>query len=146
MVLQFDHTGIVVQDLETMTDFYVKTLGLVVEREVDAVAPPSGDHTGFPGARRTLRFVGIENNHRIELVKYHNPESDAGYLRKNQFGAMHICFLVEDMMKVHADLTAKGIEFVTDPIMTETPDGTRGIVYLQDPEGNWLEFIQPPNS
>ena len=40
MVMRFDHTGIVVQDLEKITDFYVKTLGLVVEREVDAVAPP----------------------------------------------------------------------------------------------------------
>ncbi|MFP6679892.1 MAG: VOC family protein [Dehalococcoidia bacterium] len=144
MVMQFDHTGIVVQDLEVMTDFYVGTLGLVVEREVDAVAPPSGDHTGFPGARRTLRFVGIENNHRIELVAYHNPAGEAGYLRKNQFGAMHICFLVEDMQSIFDDLTGKGLQFVTDPIFTKTDEGTRGIVYLQDPEGNWLEFIQPP--
>ena len=144
MVMQFDHTGIVVQDLEVMTDFYVGTLGLVVEREVDAVAPPSGDHTGFPGARRTLRFVGIENNHRIELVAYHNPAGEAGYLRKNQFGAMHICFLVEDMQSIFDDLTGKGLQFVTVPIFTKTDEGTRGIVYLQDPEGNWLEFIQPP--
>jgi catechol 2,3-dioxygenase-like lactoylglutathione lyase family enzyme len=144
MVMQFDHTGIVVQDLEAITEFYVKTLGLVVEREVDAVAPPSGDHTGFPGARRTLRFVGIENNHRIELVKYHNPPGEDGYLRKNQFGAMHICFLVEDLRMVFDDLTSKGIKFVTDPIFHDTPEGRRGIIYLQDPEGNWLEFIQPP--
>ena len=105
MVMNFDHTGIVVQDLEKITDFYVKVLGLKVEHEVDAVAPPEGDHTGFPGARRTLRFVGIENNHRIELVKYHNPPGEEGYLRKNQFGAMHICFHVEDLQTIFDDLT-----------------------------------------
>ncbi|MDA1258702.1 MAG: VOC family protein [Chloroflexi bacterium] len=144
MVMQFDHTGIVVQDLEKITDFYVNTLGLVVQREVDAVAPPEGDHTGFPSARRTLRFVGIENNHRIELVKYHNPPGEDGYLRKNQHGAMHICFLVEDLQTTYDNLVAKGINFVTEPIFHDTPEGRRGIIYLQDPEGNWLEFIQPP--
>ena len=118
--------------------------GLGVEREIDAVAPPEGDHTGFPGARRTLRFIGIEDNHRIELVKYHNPPGEDGYLRKNQHGAMHICFLVEDLQTIFDDLTEKGIKFVTDPIFHDTPEGRRGIIYLQDPEGNWLEFIQPP--
>lgn len=144
MVMRFDHTGIVVQDLEKITDFYVNVLGLVVEREIDAVAPPEGDHTGFPGARRTLRFIGIEDNHRIELVKFHNPPGEDGYLRKNQHGAMHICFLVEDLQTIFDDLTEKGIKFVTDPIFHDTPEGRRGIIYLQDPEGNWLEFIQPP--
>ena len=42
MVMNFDHTGIVVQDLEKITDFYVNVLGLVVEREIDSVAGPDG--------------------------------------------------------------------------------------------------------
>jgi hypothetical protein len=35
------------------------------------------------------------------------------------------------------------VRFVTDPIFRELPGGGRfGICYAQDPEGNYLEFIQ----
>ncbi len=143
MVSSFNHTGLVVQDLEKMTEFYVGVLGLKVLREVDSVAPPQGDHTGVPGAHRTLRFVGFDDDHQIELVHYIDPPAGEGYLDKHQFGAMHICFNVDDLAALHKDLSARGIKFVTDPIFRELPNGaTMGIVYAQDPESNWLEFIQ----
>jgi len=101
------------------------------------------NHTGIAGSRRTLVFVGFEEGHRIELVKYHEPVSagrDDDMIRK---GTNHICFNVDDIEKLYADLTAKGIEFVTDPILSYRDDGTRhGTVYARDPEGNWLEFIE----
>ena len=143
MVSSFNHTGLVVQDLEKMTEFYVGVLGLKVLREVDSVAPPHGDHTGVPGAHRTLRFVGFDSDHQIELVHYIDPPAGEGYLDKHQLGAMHICFNVGDLAALHRDLSARGIKFVTDPIFRELPDGAAmGIVYAQDPESNWLEFIQ----
>ena len=54
MVTGFNHSGFVVNDLDMMVRFYRDSLGLTVIREVDSVAPPEGDHTGIPGARRTL--------------------------------------------------------------------------------------------
>ena len=144
MVTGFNHTGIVVQDLDTMVDFYCGQLGLSELNRVESNAPPEGNHTGIPGSRRTLVFVGMEEGHRIELVKYHEPESHDGYLDVPQLGAMHICFNVDDMRETQKNLTAKGIRFVTDPIFRTDDDGIEhGIVYAQDPEGNWLEFIQP---
>ena len=48
-----------------MVAFYRDTLGLSVMREVDSV---EGDHTGIPGARRTLVFVGKpEGEHALGL-------------------------------------------------------------------------------
>ncbi len=56
-------------------------------------------------------------------------------------GAAHICFNVDDLEKSHAELSARGVRFVTPPFITHRDDGGRsGIVYAQDPEGNWLEF------
>lgn len=142
MVTGFNHTGLVVKDLEAMVSFYCEVLGLSELNRIESVAPPEGDHTGITGARRTLVFVGFENGHRIELVKFHHPEPGQGHQEISQLGTSHICFNVEDLRATHAELSARGVRFVTDPIIRETDTGVRGIVYAQDPEGNWLEFLQ----
>ncbi len=142
MVTSFNHTGIVVDDLDAMVDFYCGTLGLQEHHRIESAAPPEGDHTGIPGAKRTLVFVGFEDGHRIELVKFHEPSSGPGHQRISQLGTNHICFNVTDLEKTHADLSAAGVKFVTEPKFRDTDNGRRGIVYASDPEGNWLEFIQ----
>ena len=145
MVTGFDHSGFVVRDMEKMVDFYRDVLGLTVMREVDSVAPPEGDHTGIPGAHRTLVVVGKPGGeHRLELVRFIDPPSpDKGHLRNNELGAAHVCFNVEDLERLHRDLSAKGVKFVTPPKFVDTPDGDKlGICYAQDPEGNYLEFIE----
>ncbi|MBI4219950.1 MAG: VOC family protein [Chloroflexi bacterium] len=144
MVSSFNHTGLVVQDIDKMVAFYTQTLGLKKLREIDSVAPPTGDHTGFPGARRKLVFVGFEGGHQIELVRYFDPPSPQGHLERNQLGASHICFNVKDLAGLHKNLLTKGVRFVTELKWRDAPGGGRiGIVYARDPEGNWLEFIQP---
>lgn len=142
MVTGFNHTGIVVDDLERMVRFYCDDLGLAELNRIESNAPPEGNHTGIPSSRRTLVFVGFEDGHRIELVKYHDPVSAVRQQEMTQLGTAHICFNVEDIEKTHADLSARGIRFVTPPIIRETENGRHGIVYAQDPEGNWLEFIE----
>lgn len=143
MVTGFNHTGIVVDDLEAMVGFYCDDLGLTELHRVESIAPPEGNHIGIPGSRRTLVFVGFDGGHRIELVKYHEPTSAERDNDMTRVGTNHICFNVEDIQQTHDDLSSIGIEFVTDPIIREGDDGSRhGIVYARDPEGNWLEFIE----
>ena len=145
MVTSFNHSGFVVKDIDKMVEFYRDALGLTVMREVNSVAPPEGDHTGIPGARRTLVFVGkADSEHVLELVQFDHPPSPEGERpRNNHLGAAHVCFNVDDLEKLHRELTARGIEFVTPPKFRELPDGGRhGICYARDPEGNYLEFIQ----
>ncbi len=143
LVSGFNHTGIVVDDLEKMVSFYCNYLGLIELRRIQSDAPPEGNHTGLDGSRRTLVFVGFESGHRIELVKYHNPRSAGRDDDMTRVGTNHICFNVDDIERTHADLSAKGIVFVTAPIIRQSEDGKRnGIVYARDPEGNWLEFIE----
>ena len=143
MITGFHHTGIVVQDLERMVHFYTEELNLKILSEVDSLAPPEGDHTGVPGARRKLVFIGFDHDHQIELVHYIDPPAGDGFLDKHQLGAMHICFIVDDLPRLYDDLSAKGIQFATELKYKVSPDGRKtGVVYAQDPEGNWLEFIQ----
>ena len=79
MVTGFNHSGFVVKDIEKMVEFYRDALGLTVMRELNSVAPPEGDHTGIPGARRTLVFVGkAESEHVLELVQFDEPAQPRG--------------------------------------------------------------------
>jgi catechol 2,3-dioxygenase-like lactoylglutathione lyase family enzyme len=143
LVTGFNHTGIVVSDLDLMVSFYCDDLGLTELNRVESDAPPEGNHTGIAGSRRTLVFIGFADGHRIELVKYHEPESADRDDDMTRVGTNHICFNVEDLEVTFDDLSGKGIMFVTDPIIRNADNGERhGIVYARDPEGNWLEFIE----
>jgi catechol 2,3-dioxygenase-like lactoylglutathione lyase family enzyme len=145
MITGFNHSGFVVKDIDKMVAFYRDLLGLTVLRDVDSKAPPEGDHTGIPGAHRTLVFVGkTDGDHALELVHFIEPASPPGHLDRHQLGAAHVCFNVDDLEELHEELEAQGVRFVTDPIFRVLPGGGRfGICYAQDPEGNYLEFIQP---
>ena len=145
MITGFNHSGFVVKDIDKMVAFYRDLLVLTVLRDVDSKAPPEGDHTGIPGAHRTLVFVGkTDGDHALELVHFIEPPSPPGHLDRHQLGAAHVCFNVDDLEELHEELEAQGVRFVTDPIFRVLPGGGRfGICYAQDPEGNYLEFIQP---
>ncbi len=142
MISGFHHTGLTVRDLDKMVRFYTEELGLKVLREVDSVAPPGGDHTGVPGARRRLVFVGLENDHQIELICYVDPPAEDGHLDKHQLGFTHVCFRVADLRHSYESLTARGVRFATGPKYRDIDGRKVGAVYAQDPEGNWLEFIE----
>lgn len=145
MVTGIHHTGVIVSDLQRVQQFYTEVLGLRVLGEIDSVAPPEGNHTGIPGARRKLVFLAVGNEHRshlIELVQYIDPPAAAGHLGKHQIGASHLCFIVEDLQIDYERLLAAGVRFETEPKYSESPGGKLGIVYARDPEGNWLEFIE----
>ncbi len=107
MITGFNHSGFVVRDVDAMIRFYRDTLGLTVLREVDSLAPPGGDHTGILGAPRFLVFVGkAAGDHALELVHYIQPPSPAGHLDRNQLGAAHVAFNVEETLKLAADAAA----------------------------------------
>jgi catechol 2,3-dioxygenase-like lactoylglutathione lyase family enzyme len=127
-----------------MVSFYRDSLGLEVMREVESVAPPEGDHTGIPGARRKLVFMGKpEGEHVLELVHFIDPASPQGHLDRRQLGAAHVCFNVDGLGKLYRRLAQEGVRFVTAPVFKDGPDGgSTGVCYARDPEGNWLEFIE----
>ena len=124
MISGIHHTGIIVQDLATVRRFYCDLLGLTVVGTIDSVAPPAGNHTGIPGARRRLEFLGVsgdEDGHLIELVQYLEPPASMGHLGKHQLGASHLCFYVDNIQSAYDRLGAEGVRFETAPIVSETP-------------------------
>ena len=144
MISGLNHTGIVVRDLDAMVKFYTEELGLSVTARYESLSGDGVPHIGIPGAKRIAVFLGTdESDHQIELLSYLEPTSGEGHVARHQLGSAHICFEVDDLSARHKELAAKGVRFVTDPVFATTPDGSSwGVVYLQDPEGNWLELIE----
>ena len=141
-VTGFHHTGVTVQDMDRMVRFYTEELGLEVFHDLESAAPPEGDHTGIPGARRRLVFVGFSGDHQIELVQYLDPPASEGHLDRHQLGSSHVCFRVDDLEKTCATLQQGGVAFLTAPFFREIGGRRVGVVYAQDPELNWIEFIE----
>ena len=81
MITGFHHTGITVRNIDRMVAFYTQDIGLKLQHEVDSTAPPEGDHTGVPGARRKLIFVGVG---RISLQRYHIGSLQRGLHRRKR--------------------------------------------------------------
>jgi catechol 2,3-dioxygenase-like lactoylglutathione lyase family enzyme len=126
-----------------MVEFYRDVLGLRVIRESDSSAEIMNRHLGIPGTQRMLVFVGTEpTHHQLELVHYVQPTSPEGHLTINALGAAHICFNVTGLESYYEDLVSKGVRFVTPPVIREGQTSDLVICYAQDPEGNWLEFIE----
>jgi catechol 2,3-dioxygenase-like lactoylglutathione lyase family enzyme len=143
MITGFNHSGFVVQDLDRMVSFYRDVLGLKVLREHPSIEEILNRHVGIPGAQRMLVFVGADaDHHALELVHYLQPPSPEGHVPHNALGAAHICFNVTGLQEYYERMVAQGLEFVTPPVVRESPAGTTIICYARDPEGNWLEFLE----
>lgn len=151
MPLQWmNHTGFVVSDMERSLAFYRDTLGLEVQRDIVAEGPDISNIVGFPDARLRIVYVGPSDmRHAAELIQYLHPvpEGRVSPTRRNDIGATHLGVIVDDLQALYEELTSKGVVFVNPPMLREAryPRGIR-TCYLEDPDGNWLEFIErePP--
>ena len=76
------------------------------------------------------------------MIEYINPPGGKiSPTERNAVGAAHLGIIVDDLEALYTELSGKGVESVGPPVVR--PDRTlyaRKVCYLQDPDGNWLEF------
>jgi catechol 2,3-dioxygenase-like lactoylglutathione lyase family enzyme len=140
-MLRFDHLGVVVDDLDAVTDFFLdlgfeREGGTLVEGEVvDKI-------NGLDGVRADVMMVRTpDRTGRLELVKYHAPADDTGVHAwpPNRLGFRHICLEVEDLGAIVDELRHKGF----DPVGEVADYGNvYRLVYVRGPEGLIVEFAQ----
>jgi extradiol dioxygenase family protein len=62
-----------------------------------------------------------------------------------QPGAAHLALQVEDTWEMYERLSANGVHFISEPVAITAGINEGGAtVYLEDPDGNTLEFITAP--
>ncbi|HEY4529443.1 MAG TPA: lactoylglutathione lyase [Luteimonas sp.] len=146
----FNHTMLRVKDARASLDFYTRVLGFSLVRQSDF--PEAGfslyflaivDPADIPAddAARKAWVAGLQGV--LELTHNHGTESQDGPVyhdgNSEPRGFGHICITVPDVRAACERFEALGVPFqkrLTDGRMKE-------IAFIKDPDGYWVEIIQP---
>ena len=144
MLKSFFHTGFVVEDLEQSVAFYTEVLGMRIAAQVERKGEFANQLLGFPDAHIKGVMVDKGEGHQLELIQYFNPPSGPGGMARNDLGASHLAFFVEDIDSFYAETKGRGLQFNNPPASLADDHGhlQRKALYAQDPDGNWLEFVE----
>jgi glyoxylase I family protein len=115
-----EHTAIASPDPRRLAQWYVDTLGFVINYEYD------GNY-----------FVKAPNGAMLELIP---AEGDAVATRMKTPGIRHIAVMVSNFDAAHEELKAKSVNFLTGPLDLK---GNR-LVFFEDGDGNILHLIARP--
>ena len=120
VVEDLDHVVLRCVDQARTLDFYVRVLGLVEERRLDAI--------GLIQLRAGRSLV--------DLV----PDAGAG--PRDRPNVDHICLAIaaSDMDAVVAHLVRAGVETIGEPMVRYGARGYGLSIYCRDPEGNVVEL------
>lgn len=144
MLKSFFHTGFVVKDIEQSIKFYSEVLGMRIAGRTEREGEFVEQVLAFPGAHIKGGFVDMGEGHQLELIQYLSPASGENNLNRNDLGASHLAFFVEDLVKFYRETSQKGIRYNNPPASMFDENGklSRKACYAQDPDGNWLEFVE----
>jgi catechol 2,3-dioxygenase-like lactoylglutathione lyase family enzyme len=144
MVKAFFHTGFVVKDLEASIKFYTEVIGLKLRGRSERTGEFAEKMLGFKGAHIRGAFLDLgDGGYFLELIQYMNPASGPNTMVRNNIGAAHLSFLVDNVDAFYAQTSKKGLRALNPPAAL-VQDGRlqRKAYYSQDPDGNWLEIVE----
>jgi catechol 2,3-dioxygenase-like lactoylglutathione lyase family enzyme len=144
-IVAADHTGITVTNLDRSLAFWRDVLGFEVSHRPHQTGKLASEITGVPGAEisiAVLRGYG----HKIELLEYCAPQDRKRVAsRPCDVGSVHVALLVDDLDAVLATIAESGWKPAGQPqILTAGPNAGKRVVYVRDPDGTTIEFMQLP--
>ena len=118
------HTCLNVSDLDRSISFYTSNLhlNLTGRREIKS-------------NNAEIAFLKDEGGNAIELTHWRDKKIVEG----DNFD--HIAFEVEDVQEAVEKLRKNGVTIAMEPYSLQ--GSTSRIAFVKDPDGNWLELIQP---
>ena len=146
----FNHTMLRVKDAKASLDFYTRVLGFSLVRQGDfpdagfslyflAIVDPA-DIPADDSARKAW-VAGLQGV--LELTHNHGTEAQDGPVyhdgNSEPRGFGHICITVPDLRAACERFEALGV-----PFQKRLTDGRmKDIAFIKDPDGYWVEVIQP---
>lgn len=133
--IRAEHVMISTADYDETIDWYTEKLGFQVVQEWTVPE--------FEGVQ--LAYIEL-NGFIIEVVSTPEafqeeqiPGDLATALSDRGFG--HLAFLAADVDAVATELESRGVPLVVPP--TSFPDAGRRLIFIQDNNGNYIEFLTP---
>lgn len=148
-ILAADHTGITVSNLERSLTFWRDVLGFELSHTAHQTGEMASEITGIQGAEIKLAVVKTPGGHKIELLEYLAPRQRKANvdLRPCDVGFVHVALIVNDLDAILSAINASGWEAAGEPQTLQSgPNAGKRVVYVRDPDGTTIEFMQPPKS
>ena len=146
-IIAADHTGITVSNLERSLAFWRDVLGFEFSHSAHQKGERPEQITGVKGAELKLAVLKTPTGHKIELLEYFAPadrKKDFN-LRPCDLGHVHVALIVDDLDAVLKKVAASGWKAIGTPQgLTEGPNAGKRVVYVFDPDGTAIEFMQMP--
>jgi len=142
-----DHTGITVANLERSLSFWRDVLVFELSHRAHHTGDLAAEVTGVPGAEISIAVLK-GYGHKIELLEYLAP-SDRKHVepRSCDIGSVHVAFTVDNLDAVLNAIAASGWSSAGKPqTLKSGPNAGKRVVYVRDPDGTTIEFMQPPGA
>ena len=145
-ILAADHTGITVSNLERSLEFWRDVLGFELSHRTEQAGDLAAEITGVPGAKLSLAVLKSPGGHKIELLQYHAPDNRTRInFRPCDVGSSHVALTVDNLDAVLDAIAAHGWKAAGKAQTLATgPNAGKRVVYVRDPDGTTIEFMQPP--
>jgi catechol 2,3-dioxygenase-like lactoylglutathione lyase family enzyme len=144
-ILAADHTGITVTNLERSLAFWRDVLGFELSHRPHQTGDLASEITGVPGAEISIAVLK-GYGHKIELLQYLAP-CDRQHLqpRPCDVASVHVAFVVDNLDAVLEGIAACGWKAAGTPqTLKAGPNAGKRVVYVRDPDGTTIEFMQAP--
>lgn len=141
-VRALNHIAVTVSDTQQSLDFYVGKLGLV-QVEQHHLPMSSIDTvfglTGASGISTRLQIPG-QPGILIDIMELAGAQKGTSVQPLGSLGSTHMAFTVENLDEVVAELTAKGVSFISGPVTFHLTEGSVSVCFMRDPDGNYVEL------
>jgi glyoxylase I family protein len=144
-ILATDHTGITVSNLERSLAFWRDVLGFELSHRAHQTGELAEEITGVPGAEISLAVLKAPG-HKIELLEYLAPKGRKRIdVRPCDVGSAHVALTVDNLDAVLEKISTAGWKAAGKPqTLTSGPNTGKRVIYVRDPDGTTIEFMQPP--
>jgi len=147
-IIGADHTGITVSNLEQSLAFWRDLLGFELSHTAHQTGELAREITGVAGAELKLAVLKAPGGHKIELLEYLAPPDRTKHadLRPCDVGSVHVALTVNDLNAVLQRIVASGWKTAGKPQTLQSgPNAGKRVVYVRDPDGTTIEFMQTPD-
>ena len=140
-----DHTGFTVSNIERSLVFWRDVLGFELSHRAHHTDDLASEVTGVPDAEISIAVLK-GYGHKIELLEYHAPpDRKLVYLRPCDVGSVHVALLVDNLDAVLSAIVGSGWKTAGKPqTLKSGPNAGKRVIYVRDPDGTTIEFMQPP--
>lgn len=145
-VVRADHTGFTVSNIERSLEFWRDVLGFEFSHRAHQKGERAEQITGVPGAEILLAVLKAPG-HKIELLEYLAPadRKQQNQARPCDLGFVHVALVVDDLDAVLERIAASGWKAAGKPqTLTVGPNAGKRVIYVRDPDGTTIEFMQMP--